>query len=193
MECLKCQSKCSSSTVKCFHGEITIVNQNTALIKTEHGSGQPKHNIKKDDSVTTTQDAVMKLSVCVAETKVKAEFKDFSFFQACFPQSLTFTGNFPDRCFWFVWEILLSDLRHVKMVMGRCCSDGLLLTLLLLGDFSFFQAWVPQSLKFTGNFPDRFFWVCLGDSPLGLEARQDVQGPVRLLSRPSALWRALSR
>ena len=63
-ECLKCQSRCWSSTVKCFPGEITILNQNTALIKTEHGSGQPKHNIKKDDSVTTTQDAVMTLDVC---------------------------------------------------------------------------------------------------------------------------------
>lgn len=73
--------------MKCFPGEIAIENQNTALIKTEHGSGQPKHNIKEDDSVTTTQDAVMKLDVCglmsVMTLPIANEFLFLHYFYFC--------------------------------------------------------------------------------------------------------------
>ena len=54
-------------------------------------------------------------------------------------QSQKVTDSFPGRLFWFAWVSLHGVLSLDKKLKGRGSSDGLLLTRLLLEDFSFLQ------------------------------------------------------
>ena len=60
-ECFKCPCKCSSSIFKCFHSEIMVVNQNTALIKTQ--DEQKNCSLQTTTGCFTTVDISLKYIV----------------------------------------------------------------------------------------------------------------------------------